>query len=172
LRQPLTAPLIVWIGLTFVVMAALEQDGGKRPIAAPRDVQIGGDEQVRPALVDDLLDFVLFPFQRSGGARVQRSALLNASNELPKRFPDPLLTSINGCRGDKFREFRIPPIDSLLSEAAKIIGKATRVGMEGRSGKRRQSSGCAANTESIRGAAKRQGTQKTSPSELGRRPHC
>src|SRR5579863_2521618 len=70
LRQSLAAPLIVWIGFTFLVMATLKQDSRERSVAALGDIEICRNEQVRPALVYDFFDSVFFPFKRPSGACV------------------------------------------------------------------------------------------------------
>ena len=65
--------LIIFVSLAVITVAAWHDHSGKRRFSF-RDIKIGGDVVIGPALEDDFLDAVAVPFQSPDDARIERRA--------------------------------------------------------------------------------------------------
>jgi hypothetical protein len=97
-RQPLAAFLITCIGLAVRRMSHLKKNTRKRRLADGRHIQVGADEKLRAALVDDLLYAISFALESAYGARVQWSFFELGANQLPQRLARPKLPPMDSGR--------------------------------------------------------------------------
>lgn len=137
LNESLAAALVEGVAFAVGAVAHLKEDAGIRRCAALGQVEIGGDEKARAALIDDLLDGVPAAIQGAGGAEIERRALGQGTGELLEGAARPCLVVANGRRGVEGGDADVAAGVGRRGEIGKIVGQAAGILAEADAGGRR-----------------------------------
>ena len=126
-HEALAASLVHVVRLAVVRMPHLKQHRGIWRHVHRRDVKIGGDVKLWPALVENFLDVVTVAPERADLLHLEGCALRLAAHELPKRFAHPPLPGCNQLGCFETGDLIIAALIRLPRQLAKIIRQASRI---------------------------------------------